>query len=348
MTAPRRGTKRSSWLTFRRRLILVRALLRAPSGRADLVTAVQHELGDEGYPSDTASAFKKDLDALKQEYGCRIRFHRTMNCYVLEDLGNLALLDLPDDCMEALSFLDASFPSGSDIAAHAGVRALLDRILKLLPGQRQHQHTQTRHTVSMQPLGASTGSIDPDVLMTVRRAIAQRRELSFNYRSNTADQTYTRHRVAPYEIYVSAEGHSYLDATLIEVSPRHPATVIPAAIPYRIDRIVAGTVIVLNTVLPKERMKPRSYTLRYRLVPAVARRRDVSTYFPNTEIIYHEDGSATVSATITNLWQTRQILLRYGSACEVLEPLELIEMFCTTVTGMAQTYRRYLEAQCNE
>lgn len=37
------GTKRSSWLTFRRRLILVRALLRAPLSRDDLVSVVQYE-----------------------------------------------------------------------------------------------------------------------------------------------------------------------------------------------------------------------------------------------------------------------------------------------------------------
>jgi predicted DNA-binding transcriptional regulator YafY len=336
------GTKRSSWLTFRRRLILVRALLRAPLSRDNLVSVVQDELGDEGYPSDTASALKNDLDALKGEYGCQIRFHRHMNCYVLEDMGDLALLDLPDDCLEAVAFLDASFPAGSDVSAYAGVRSLLDRIVKLLPRQRQREHAQGRHVLSMQLPGASTHPLDPDVLATVRRAIAQRRELSFHYRSNTDDHLQTQHRVAPYDIYFSAEGHTYLDATMLDVAPRHPAAIIPAAIPYRLDRIVAGTAQVLHTVLPKERIQPQRYTLRYHLVPAVARRRDVSAYFPDTRITYHDDGSATVTATVTNLWQTRQILLRYGSACEVLEPPELIELFCATVDGMAETYRKHM------
>ncbi len=342
MKSSKGGTRRSSWLTFRRRLILVRTLLRRPMSRDDLVAVVQYELGDEGYPSDTVSALKNDLDALKGEYGCRIRFHRHMNCYVLEDMGDLALLDLPDDCLEAISFLDASFPAGNDISAYASVRSLLDRIVKLLPRQRQREHAQGRHALSIQLPGSSTHSLDPDTLLTVRRAIEHRHELSFHYCSNTDDQTHTQHRVAPYDIYFSVEGHTYLDATLLDVAPRHPATVIPAAIHYRIDRIVAGTAQVLPTVLPPERIKPRSYRLRYQLVPAVARRCDVSAYFPDTEITYHDDGSATVTATVTNLWQTRQILLRYGSACEVLEPPELIALFCATIDGMARTYSKHM------
>jgi hypothetical protein len=58
-------------------------------------------------------------------------------------------------------------------------------------------------------------------------------------------------------------------------------------------------------MLPPTRPQLRSYTVRYRLLAVVARRRDVATYFPNTQIVYHDDGSATITATITNLWQTR-------------------------------------------
>lgn len=181
MKPSRGGTKRSSWLTFRRRLILVRTLLRRPMSRDDLVAVVQHELGDEGYPSDTVSALKNDLDALKGEYGCQIRFHRHMNCYVLEDMGDLALLDLPDDCLEALSFLDASFPAGNNISAYASVRSLLDRIVKLLPRHRQREHAQGRHALSMQLPGASTHPLDPDTLGS-----AERLSSDANYRFSIA------------------------------------------------------------------------------------------------------------------------------------------------------------------
>ena len=64
MTQRTGGTKRSSRLTFRRRLLLVRLLLRGPLAAADLIAAIQRELGDEGYPDAAESALKHDFDAL--------------------------------------------------------------------------------------------------------------------------------------------------------------------------------------------------------------------------------------------------------------------------------------------
>jgi len=95
----------------------------------------------------------------------------------------------------------------------------------------------------------------------------------------------------------------------------------------------------LPQMLPPQRMAPPTYRLRYRLLPVVARRRDVAVYFPNSQIEYHDDGSATITASVTNLWQARQVLLRYGTACEVLEPNELIELFRKTAQGLATIYK---------
>ena len=136
---------------------------------------------------------------------------------------------------------------------------------------------------------------------------------------------------------IDPEGHAYLDATLLEATPSRGET-LHAAIDYLLDRIVAGTAVVLPTMLPAQRLQPRAYTLRYHLLPVVARRRDVAAYFPNTQITYDEDGGATITATVTNLWRTRQILLRYGDACEVLDPPELIDLFRKTAQGLANMY----------
>lgn len=340
MTRQTGGTKRSSWLTFRRRLLLVRLLLRSPASSADLIVAVQAELGDEGYPPAAASALKHDLDALKAEYGCTIAFQRDRGVYALTDLGELALLDLPSECMEALAFLDASFPAGSALPEQAHIRALLDRVLRLLPANRQEQHQHRRAAMRLSLPGGGSRRTDPAVLATVKRAIDERHELAFKYWSTFDTEQPRRHRVAPYGIFFRPEGHGYLDATLLEVTPSGNEP-LHAAIDYRLDRIVPGTVQLLPRVLPPERPQPRTYTLRYRLLPAVARRRDVAAYFPNTQIDYHDDGSATVTATVTNLWQTRQILLRYGTACEVLEPPELVTLFRQTAEGLVEIYRQH-------
>ena len=338
MTRRSGGTKRSSQFTFRRRLLLVRLLLRAPHTGPNLIDAVHVELGDEGYPDAAASALKHDLDALKGEYSCVIRFDRKAAHYVLEDLGELSLLDLPDASMEALAFLEASFPAGAAIPEHANVRALLSQITALLPASRRTALASQRSPIALMLNDAAAGRIDAHTLATVRRAIERRQELSFDYLGTFDIDTPRRHRVAPYHMFFRPEGHGYLDATLLEVVPgggetRH------AAIHYRLDRIVAGSVRVLPQMLPPIRPQAPSYTLRYQLLPVVARRRDIATYFPNTVITYNEDDSATVTASITNLWQARQILLRYGSACVVLEPAELVALFRQTAVGLAELYQ---------
>jgi predicted DNA-binding transcriptional regulator YafY len=331
------GTKRSSWLTFRRRLSLVRLLLRQPQTRDDLIAAVQAELGEHGYPEAAPSALKHDFDALKAEFGCIIRFHRGSGCYALEDLGDLALLDLSDTCMEALGFLEASFPVGVALPEHAGLHTLLDQLLLLLPPARRRQHRQRRDTITFELLGSAPGKIDSATLATVKRAIHHHQELTFDYLGPMDHGIPRRHRVAPYRIFFKPEGHGYLDATLLAATPtgNEPHH---AAIDYRLDRILPGTARLLPTRLPPERPSPPAYRLRYRLDRLVAGRRDIATYFPGSEVVFHEDGSATVSARFTNLWQARQILLRYGAGCVVLEPPELIAMFQETARGLVGIY----------
>ena len=336
MTNPGGGTKRSSWLTFRRRLLLIRALLRGPATSAELIADINAELGEQGYPDAAAAALKHDFDALKGEYGCVITYDRPTRRYALEDLGELALLDLPDPCMEALAFLEASFPEGSGLPEHANLRALLERVVLLLPPTRQAQHRRGRSAIRL-GVGGGGRRIDPDTLAIVKSAVEARRELAFDYLSTFDADVPRRHRVAPYGITFRPEGHGYLDATVLEVRPKGGESV-RAAIDYRLDRIVPGTAEVLPTVLPPIRPTPPSYPLRYTLVAQVARRRDVAAYFPNTEIAYHDDGSATITATVTNLWQARQTLLRYGDACLVHEPPELVALFRKTAAGLGRLY----------
>ncbi len=335
MTRVAGGTKRSSWLAFKRCLVIVRLLLREPRSREELIDGVRAELGEEAYPSAAESALKHDLDALKREYGCEIVCDRKSGRYALRHLGELTLLDLPDVCLEALAFLQHSFPTGSDLEEHANIPVLLQRVLDALPPLRREQYQASRTALRLQLTGSATRRVHESVLTTVRRAARQRRELQFRYLE--ADGSERQHRVAPYHVFFRPEGHAYLDATVLEVIPAGPPARL-TAVEYRLDRIVPGSAQILSQVLPPVRPAPPSYRLRYRLTPAVAKRRDVAAYFPETEIVYHDDGSATVSATITNLWQARQILLRYGDGCMVEEPPELIEKFQETARGLAAIY----------
>lgn len=140
------GTRRSSRLTFRRRLLLIRTLMRGPASRADLMARVDAELGDQGYPAGAGAALKHDLDALKNEYGCSIRFSRSTGQYTLLDAGDLALLDLADTALAALVFLNARFSADSDQPEHVQVRHLLERIVLLLPAERRAAYDEQQNT----------------------------------------------------------------------------------------------------------------------------------------------------------------------------------------------------------
>jgi hypothetical protein len=131
------GTKLSCWLIFRRRLPLVRTLLHGEDRHDALVAAVKEELCGEEYVGDIASAFK-------HEYACRIIYDRASKRYVLDDLSELALLDLPDTCLEVLAFLEPGFPEGAALPEHASIHELLDRVTLLLPAARRDQQRSQR------------------------------------------------------------------------------------------------------------------------------------------------------------------------------------------------------------
>ncbi|HMO59310.1 MAG TPA: WYL domain-containing protein [Roseiflexaceae bacterium] len=337
MEQPPRGNKRSSFFTFRRRMVLVRLLLREPRSSADLIAAVRAELGAESYPSAAAVALKHDFDALRNEYGCVIRYQHAGRYYRLFDLGELTLFDLPNSCLEALAFLDASFPAGSAIPEYAAIRELFERVIAMLPPERRSAAVHGADLSRLQLPAIPAERIDRATLAVVRRAIKQRRELVFEYLSNFDTDTPRRHRVAPYTVFFRPEGHGYLDATLLDAEPRS-VEVIGSALHYRLDRIVAGSARVLPQILPPQRVAPPAYRLCYHLLPVVARRRDIAVYFPDTVIEYQPDGSALVRATITNLWQARQVLLRYGSACRIIAPAELVVLMRQAATELAALY----------
>jgi WYL domain len=88
------------------------------------------------------------------------------------------------------------------------------------------------------------------VLCEIFCSVDERRELVFSYWSTFDTTQPRRHRVAPYGLFFRPDGHSYLDATLLEVTPVG-TEMLHAAIDYRLDRIVSGSVQVLPALLPR-------------------------------------------------------------------------------------------------
>ena len=332
-----RGDKRSSWATFRRRLIVVRRLLHSPATVQDLVNAAEAEQGNDAYPPAAALAVKHDIQSLRDEFGCQIRYQRRERIYRMEDLGDLALLDLPDAGLEALAVLDATFPEQAPVSGNDQIRLLIGQIYGLLPRARREALGRQLTLPRVSWDASSTEVLDQPTLHAVQQAVSLRRLLTFEYHSNyDPDDRPLSYTVAPYVLYFR-DAHTYLDSTVMRAPSEH-AQLYLRAVQFRMDRFVPKSARMSHEPMPDERPPQPVYELVYVLAAAVARNRDLPHWFPNTTITYRNDGSALVRARITNLWQARQILMRYIEHCQVLEPPELVAMFQQTARNMAATY----------
>ncbi len=110
---------------------------------------------------------------------------------------------------------------------------------------------------------------------------------------------------------------------------------LPKTLRFRLDYIVSGSAEVpSHLILPG---RPSPVSIRYRLSPIIARN-GVSQHFSGQEVEHHPDGSATVTASITDLFEARRILLSYGENCTVLEPPKLVEQ----MRAVALDFKKYL------
>jgi predicted DNA-binding transcriptional regulator YafY len=316
---------------------LVRRLLRGSATVPELIRAAEAEQGAEAYPPAADLAVKHDLQSLRDEFGCVISYQRAQRVYILEELGDLALLDLPDDALEALAFLDATFPDDAPIGGNDRVRLLIGRMFALLPAVRRDAIGR-RFTLPRMTWSASyTEDVKPQTLDIIQQAISLQRQLTFEYSSNyDTDSQSRQYQVAPYLVYFR-DGHTYLDSTVLQPPPDRDKLLF-RAIQFRLDRIVPGKIRMAHESIPNARPSQPVYEVIYTLAPAVARNRDVAHWFPETTVDYQDDGSALVKGYVTNLWQARQILMRYIEHCQVLEPPELVEMMRQTVAKMAALY----------
>ncbi|MDZ4719997.1 MAG: WYL domain-containing protein [Roseiflexaceae bacterium] len=328
----RGGDRRSSMLTFQRRMLVARRLIRGEATTADLVRSARDAQGPEAYPPDAAAAVRHDIAALRDMFLCEISYHRAHG-YRLDDPGDLALLDLPDVELEALGFLLSTFADGA-LPNATRIDALLDRIIGLLPESRRVQmQTASTHPRLEQPRSARTP--EQTVIERLKRALGKS-QIEFEYISSYASAgEVIQHTVAPHDL-VYRDGHTYLTGYCLKCRIRE---LVDTSITYRVDRIVVGSLRGLPQQLPAGAATPRRYQLRYWLSSRVAARRDIALWFPNSHPEFLDDGSALVQAQISDLWQARQVLLRYREHCRVIEPPELIAMMQESIEQMRQIYQ---------
>ncbi|MFQ5856913.1 MAG: helix-turn-helix transcriptional regulator [Anaerolineae bacterium] len=325
------GARMSTWVKVRRCLVILRRLQRGPTSRNELINAVKAAVGESAYGVAAEKALERDVQQLRGTFDLTIQSRQGE--YHLVEVGTLPLLDVADEALQAMAFLYDTFKPGAPGADD--VRGLLDTLVSYLPEERRKALRSVRAMPRLDLQPVDGGEIDEETWDTVERAVVKRRQLAFDYRSPRR-QSPTHHVVEPYDLDFE-DGHYYLDAHCLRWEGPDGESRRDARINYRVDRIVPGSARVLPTKLPPSRRKPRTYTLRYELAPAIARG-GVSRRFPETQVKMRDDDWAEVTARITSPFMAAKTLLRYGENCRVLGPPEVVRLVEEAVRGMAEMY----------
>jgi predicted DNA-binding transcriptional regulator YafY len=302
---------------FRRRLALLALLHQRPYCYRELVTLLeQKHLFVYDYADDDATIarlqryqFRFDLRALRSS-GCNIQFDQKSQCYFWRNSPFQLVLRQSEIASFALlldTFEKTTFPHSADI------QALLVAFIERLPTEQQQELRKQRRAFSIR-LQETTDyhSMDRKTLDEIEKAIQRGQRLEFIHR-RPRDGKERRHVIEPRPL-VYENGHVYLYGWSIDYEQeRH----------FRLDYIKPGSAKILHSAIVRSRPAAPTYTLRYRLNAAIARN-GVSQHFDEQQVVTHDDGSVTITASTTDLFSAYQILLKYAEHCTVLEPPELV------------------------
>lgn len=326
---------------LRRRLAILVLLHTGPCSSREIIAALEaKELSSHDRALDPASKarrqqyqFKQDMEVLRL-LGYDLAYDRGQQRYSWRNspFG----LSLASDQLSSLAMLLGTFAKLT-IPHAAEITGLLTFLGDHLPVEQQ-QLLKKQRSVFQIDFQETTDyrNADPSTLKKIERAILRGQQLEFSYRT-PRDGLERRHVIEPQPL-VFRQGHVYLHGWSLDWGK---------TLPFRLDYILPDTVSVLPTASAKQRPAPRSYTLRYWLSAVIARNK-VSEHFPEHYVSCHEDGSATVTAQITNLFEAAQTLFRYREHCIVFDPPELVEqMRASTAKLYAHYHNRGEGVQLN-
>jgi predicted DNA-binding transcriptional regulator YafY len=313
----------------RRRFTLLVLLHHGPRRTSELIKVLDKEnLYDrKGNGSTSANQqlyqFRRDIHALRL-LDCDITHDRRTGCYI----WNNSPFGLSLDQSQLATFAVLLNTFADSTVLHAGdIQALLAFLKERLPREQQKTLDNQRHPFSID-LHETTDyrNADPETIGRIERAIQRGQQLEFWYRSPREGKE-RRHVIEPRPL-VFERGHVYLYGWSVD----HQKD-----LRFRLDYILPGRAKMLSTSIVRNRPSPISYVLKYQLSPVIARN-SVSQHFSGQIVETHPDGSATITARITDLFDARRILLSYGENCTVLEPPELVKQMRVVTAEFSRKY----------
>lgn len=336
-----RGFREGQWLILRRCLAIIRRVQQGPADWQGLVEAVLEQEGPAGYGQTEGKALHKrlhrDLDRIRRELGIQLYADRSRGEYVIRE-ATLPLLDLPDEDLATLAWLEQTFDSNSP--QHREVRSLLGRLRFYLAPERRLKLEQHRIALVVDLGQRDEDIIAPEVEAGLTRALASRRRVEFDYLSPQYEDGQPRRHVVdifepPY--FDTIRGHYYLRGWCDYIATATGSTGVGGYIDYRLGRI--RNLQLLSQKLPPSPPLTKQYTVTYWLAPEIARsgvslRRRIT--IKRTEP--QADQSMIVYGTTENIFWAVQELMHYRHNCRVLGGPEMLKEMQGTVQKMAQLY----------
>ena len=316
---------------FRRRFILLVYLHTRPQTREELILLLDQDglflydraVDRKDIVRQQCYQFRHDLAALRH-LKCEIRYDHCHKRYTWHNspFG----LSLEDAQLTTLATLLDTFTDTTILHADE-IKNLLSFFLALLPGNQQEKlkkysktfHIDLKETTDYRNADSKTCEI-------IEMAVRLRQQLQFVYCSPRDGQERC-HVIEPQPL-VFERGHVYLKGWSLDRDKE---------LVFRLDYILPDTARLRPTAIAHSRPAPRSYTLRYQLSPVIARN-SVSEHFPSQQVERHPDGSAIVTAQITDLFVTLRTLISYREHCVILEPPELVAQMHDCVELLYEIY----------
>jgi len=314
----------------RRRKALLVLLHKGPQRYDELISAIDHaglfsydrEEDREKIKLQQRYQFRRDLSALRLHYQIEFDTHQK-RYHLLETPFGLSF----DQKRIAAFALALNTFQQMTISYANDVQDLFSFLLSRLPEDQQKAIVEQRSALNIEfHEKTDYSNIDPSTLNEIERAILRRQQLEFTYRSPRKGEE-VRHVIEPQPLTYK-DGHIYLHGWSVAYQND---------LHFRLDYILPSTAKMLNKRISQLPPSQRTYILRYHLTPMIARN-SVSEQFPKQKTEKHPDGSATITAKVDNLFDVRQIMLKYGENCTVESPPELVKMMQPVATHFARTY----------
>jgi predicted DNA-binding transcriptional regulator YafY len=335
-----RGKRESHWLVMRRCLAIIRRAQRSPASREELIQAVLAQEGPDAYGETEGQTLyrrlENDLGRIRHNLAVDLYFDRRAGGYAIKDAW-LPLLDLPDEDLETVAWLEQTFDH--DSPQHDEVQALLGKLRLYLGPERLAVVERCRTALVMDVGQRDEDEIPAAVWEGLTKALLERRRAELVYLSpRYEDGQPRRHEVEPYERYFdTTRGHYYLHA-YCRCIRRPDGREEPCRYhTYRVGRILELTVLPqkLSPVPPAA----SRFAVVYELTPKVARTGVTRhRWIGVQEIERREDGSALVRGETESLFWAVQTLLHYGAQCRVVGGPEMVWEMRKVVEEMAAIY----------